>query len=89
MDMEIGSMQTGWDASLQGYRKAEESMAGHAKDIAQATTEAASDAPPSPKTPDLATAMVGLKTSELSGGYNMKAMKVQDNMAKELMNLFG
>jgi len=62
-------------------------MANHARNIAEVSKQAASDAPPPPNAPDLATEMVGMKTSELSGGYNLKALKVQNNMAKELMNL--
>ena len=87
--MDIGSLQTGWNSSVQGYQKAEGSMASHAKNIATASAQASSDNPQPANSPDLATEMVGMKTDQISGSYNLKALKVQDKMAGELMDLVG
>jgi len=42
-----------------------------------------------PNNVDLAKDLVGLKTDELSAGYNLKAIKAQDRMAGTLLDLVG
>lgn len=86
MGMEIGSNTTGWSASLQGYQRAESSLSQHAKGLAKWSNEAASD---KPSTTDPTADMVGMTTDKLAGSYNLKALKVQNQMAGELMDLIG
>ena len=84
--MEIGSSRTAWSTSLQGYQRAESSLAKHAQGLADWSKEAASE---KPGTADPARDMVGMKTDKLAGSYNLKALKVQNQMAGELMDLIG
>ena len=89
MDMEIGSAQTAWSSSVQGYQKAEGSMAKRAVNIADWSRESAADAPPRANSPDPTNEIVGMKTDQLAGSYNLKALKIQNRMAGELMDLIG
>jgi hypothetical protein len=84
--MEIGSSQGAWNASVQGYQRAEGSLYRHAKGLERWSAEAASDKPVST---DPTRDIVGMKTDKLAGGYNLKALKVQNQMAGELMDLIG
>lgn len=86
MGMEIGSAQAGWAASVQGYQRAEGSLEKHAKNLAKWGSEAPS---PSPTSADPTSDLVGMKTDKLAGSYNLKAIKVQNQMAGELMDLIG
>ncbi len=85
--MEIQSAQSGWSASVQGYQKAEGSLASRARNIASASQEAASEPASQANSPDITSDIVGMKTDQLAGSYNLKALKVQDKMAGELMDL--
>ena len=87
--MEIGSAQGSWSSSIQGFQKAESSMAARAKNIAAWGEQAASDKPNPANSPDLTSDVVGMKTDQLAGSYNLKALKVQDRMAGELLDLIG
>lgn len=89
MDMEIGSAQTAWSSNVQGYQTAEGSMAKRARNIAEWSRNSASDSPPRQDAPDLTNDIVGMKTDQLAGSYNLKALKVQNKMAGELMDLIG
>ena len=86
MGMEIGSNQSAWSTSVQGYQKAERSLDQHAKGLAKWSSDAASD---KPNTADPTSDMVGMTTDKLAGSYNLKALKVQNQMAGELMDLVG
>jgi hypothetical protein len=86
MGMEIGSSQSAWSASVLGYQRAERSLDQHAKDLAEWSGETASDTPSSA---DPTEDLVGLKTDKLAGSYNLKALKVQNQMAGELLDLIG
>lgn len=84
--MEIGSSQSAWSSSVLGYQRAEASLDRHAKGLAKWSADATSD---KPTTADPTRDIVGMKTDKLAGGYNLKALKVQDRMAGELMDLIG
>jgi hypothetical protein len=86
--MEIRSGMSGWDSSVQGYQKAETSLESRARNISRWSQEAAADKPTAP-TSDPVRDVVGMKTDKLAGSYNLKALKVQNNMAGELMDLIG
>ncbi len=88
MGMEIRSGMSGWDASLQGYQKAETSLESRARNISRWSQEAAADKPNASGS-DPVRDVVGMKTDKLAGSYNLKALKVQNNMAGELMDLIG
>lgn len=88
MGMEIRSGLSGWDSSIQGYRKAETSLETRAGNISRKTQEAAADTPPQGDS-DIASDMVGMKTDKLAASYNIKAMKVQKEMSGELLDLIG
>lgn len=86
MGMEIGSNQSAWGTSVQGYQRAERSLDQHAKGLAKWSREAASDKPSSA---DPTRDIVGMTTDKLAGSYNLKALKVQNQMAGELLDLIG
>jgi hypothetical protein len=86
MGMEIGSSQSAWSTSVQGYQRAESSLDQHAKGLANWSADAATD---KPTTTDPTSDMVGMATDKLVGSYNLKALKVQNQMAGELMDLIG
>jgi flagellar hook protein FlgE len=51
--------------------------------------ETPSSSSQAPNNVDLTKDLVGLKTDELSAGYNLKAIKAQDRMAGTLLDLVG
>lgn len=88
MGMEIRSGMSGWDSSIQGYQKAETSLESRARNISRWSQEAAAQKPNASDS-DPVRDIVGMKTDQLAGSYNLKALKVQNNMAGELMDLIG
>jgi len=46
-------------------------------------------APTLPNNVDLAKDLVGMKTDEMSAGYNLKALKAQDRLTGALLDLVG
>jgi len=79
----------GIDSSLQGYRAAETSLNARAERIANAADPAQAD-PPSvaaKQAPDFTTDMASLTSDRLAGSYNLKAMKVQNAMLGDLLDI--
>jgi hypothetical protein len=76
--------------SLQGYQAAQNSLDARAARIAQATVQSASQAG-SPKaaapSTDITSDMVGMNTDRLAASYNLKAMKVQNSMLGEVLDI--
>jgi hypothetical protein len=87
-------MTIGGSSSVEGYRSAEASLAARGDRIAKATTQASQDvsavdagkAPPA-QTPDITSDVVGLSTDRLAGAYNLKALKVQNQMLGDLLDI--
>ena len=81
----------GINSSLQGYRVAESSLNARAERIAKVTTPAPAqvDAPAvaAKQAPDLTSDMAGLNTDRLAASYNLKAMKVQNSMLGDLLDI--
>lgn len=81
----------GIDSSLQGYRAAETSLDARAERIAKVTTAAPAqvEAPSvaAKQAPDLTTDMASLTSDRLAGAYNLKAMKVQNSMLGDLLDI--
>jgi hypothetical protein len=78
------------NTSLQGYQAAQSSLDARAARIAQATTQAASQAGnPKASAPsaDIASDMVGMNTDRLAASYNLKAMKVQSSMLGDVLDI--
>lgn len=55
--------------------------------MAGAGTEAGSTSSQAPNNVDLTKDLVGLKTDEMSAGYNLKAIKAQDRLTGTLLDL--
>ena len=85
--MKIG----GIDSGLQGYRAAESSLNARAERIAKVTTAAPTqvEAPSiaAKQAPDLTTDMANLTSDRLAASYNLKAMKVQNSMLGDLLDI--
>ena len=81
----------GIDSSLQGYRAAETSLDARAARIAKVTTAtetpAAAPSVAAKQAPDFTTDMANLTSDRLAGAYNLKAMKVQNNMLGDLLDI--
>ena len=84
-------MIDGIDSSLQGYRAAESSLNARAERIANAATATPAQADPPPvaakQAPDFTTDMASLTSDRLAGSYNLKAMKVQNDMLGDLLDI--
>ena len=85
-------MQIGGSESIGGYKAAEYSLAQRGDRIAKTTTAQATEPVPSESTPpakatDITSDLVGLNTDRLAGTYNLKALKVQDRMLGEVLDI--
>ena len=81
----------GLDSSLQGYKAAEASLDARAARIAKATadTPVQTEAPKiaAKKEPDFTTDVASLTSDRMAGSYNLKAMKIRDNMLGDLLDI--
>ena len=92
-------MTNGIDSSLQGYRGAEASLDARAARIAKAGQPTRPQAPApvqgqaqaptvaAKQAPDFTTDMANLTSDRLAGSYNLKAMKVQNRMLGDLLDI--